>query len=50
MTPPAEPSLDPPGVAEALKSVTGVVDHGLFLGMADEAIIGADEGVQRLAP
>jgi ribose 5-phosphate isomerase A len=40
----------PAVLAEALKSVTGVVDHGLFLGMADEAIIGADEGVQRLAP
>ncbi len=35
----------PTVLAEALKSVTGVVDHGLFLGMADEAIIGTDEGV-----
>jgi len=34
----------------ALKSVTGVVDHGLFLDMADEAIIGTDHGVERLAP
>lgn len=40
----------PTVLAEALKSVTGVVDHGLFLGMADEAIIGTDEGVERLAP
>ena len=42
----ADPSL----LAEALKSVTGVVDHGLFLGMADEAIIGTDTGVERIAP
>ena len=42
----ADPSL----LADALKSVTGVVDHGLFLGMADEAILGTDKGVQRLLP
>jgi ribose 5-phosphate isomerase A len=41
---------DPSLLADALKSVTGVVDHGLFLDMADEAIIGTDEGVERLAP
>ena len=33
---------DPALLAEALKSLTGVVDHGLFLGLADEALIGAD--------
>ena len=37
-------------LADALKSVTGVVDHGLFLDMADEAILGTDDGVKRLAP
>ena len=37
-------------LADALKSVTGVVEHGLFLDMADEAIIGTDSGVQRLTP
>ena len=37
--------LDPPGVEAALKSITGVVDHGLFLGLAQCALIGADEGV-----
>lgn len=41
---------DPSQLADALKSVTGVVDHGLFLGMTDEAIIGTDTGVERLAP
>lgn len=38
---------DPPLLAEALKSLTGVVDHGLFLGLADEALIGTDSGVER---
>ena len=38
---------DPPLLAEALKSLTGVVDHGLFLGLADEALIGTAAGVER---
>jgi len=38
---------DPGLLAEALKSLTGVVDHGLFLGLADEALIGTDAGVER---
>jgi ribose 5-phosphate isomerase A len=37
--------LDPAGVEAALKSITGVVDHGLFLGLAQSALIGTDEGV-----
>jgi ribose 5-phosphate isomerase A len=37
--------LDPHGVEAALKSITGVVDHGLFLGLAASALIGTDEGV-----
>ena len=41
--------LDPPGVEAALKSITGVVDHGLFLGLASSALIGADEGVVTLS-
>jgi len=41
-----EPSM----LASALKAVTGVVDHGLFLDLADEALIGTDNGVQRLQP
>jgi ribose 5-phosphate isomerase A len=40
---------DPALLAEALKSLTGVVDHGLFLGLADEALVGTDAGVDRLA-
>ncbi len=37
--------LDPPGVEAALKSITGVVDHGLFLGLAERALFGTDDGV-----
>jgi len=35
-------------LALALKRVTGVVEHGLFLGLASEALIGTETGVQRL--
>jgi ribose 5-phosphate isomerase A len=42
--------LDAAQLADSLKSVTGVVDHGLFLDLADEALIGADAGVERLTP
>jgi ribose 5-phosphate isomerase A len=41
---------EPAALAEALKSVTGVVDHGLFLDLADEALIGTDDGVVKLVP
>ena len=35
---------DPWALAEALKGVTGVVEHGLFLGLADLALIGGADG------
>jgi ribose 5-phosphate isomerase A len=38
----------PAELATALKSVVGVVEHGLFLGMADKVIIAAADGVQEL--
>lgn len=41
---------EPAVLAHALKSVTGVVEHGLFLDLADEALIGTDAGVERLLP
>jgi ribose 5-phosphate isomerase A len=41
---------EPAALAAALKTVTGVVDHGLFLDLADEALIGADQGVVKLVP
>ena len=40
----------PASLAEALKSLTGVVDHGLFLDLADEALIGTDTGVTAETP
>jgi ribose 5-phosphate isomerase A len=42
--------LDPVSVEAALKSITGVVEHGLFLGLTKEALIGTDRGVERLGP
>jgi ribose 5-phosphate isomerase A len=41
---------EPAALASALKSVTGVVEHGLFLDLADLALIGADAGVVTLEP
>ncbi len=41
---------EPAALAAALKSLTGVVDHGLFLDLADQALIGATEGVVLLEP
>ncbi len=41
---------NPSLLADALKSVTGVVDHGLFLDLADEALIGGEKGIERLQP
>ena len=39
---------DPVAVATALKRITGVMDHGLFLGLASEALVGGVNGVSRL--
>ena len=41
---------DPPALAAALKAITGVVEHGLFLGLAGEALLATPGGVERLAP
>ena len=41
---------DPARLADDLKLVTGVVEHGLFLDLADEAIIGTDAGVETITP
>ena len=46
---PAEGSLEE--LAAALKATVGVVEHGLFLGMADEVLLGRpDGGVEALRP
>jgi len=41
---------EPAQLASALKSITGVVDHGLFLDMADQAFVAGDTGVESLTP
>ncbi len=41
---------EPAALAAALKSVTGVVDHGLFLDLADRAIVGTADGVAEYEP
>ncbi len=41
---------EPAALADALKSVTGVVDHGLFLDLADQALVGTPQGVVTLEP
>ena len=41
---------DPARLADDLKLITGVVEHGLFLDLADHAIIGTDAGVETLEP
>ena len=41
---------NPAALADALKSVTGVVEHGLFLDLADLALVGTDEGVVEVEP
>ena len=47
---PSSVIAEPAALAAALKAVTGVVDHGLFLDLADEALIGTDQGVVKLVP
>lgn len=39
---------DAHALARTLKGITGVIEHGLFLGLADEALIGTNDGVVRL--
>jgi ribose 5-phosphate isomerase A len=37
---------DPPGLAASLSALPGVVEHGLFVGMADEVHVGTESGVR----
>lgn len=41
---------EPNALGAALKSVTGVVEHGLFLDLAEVALVGTDIGVKALEP
>jgi len=47
---PCEAIADPAALAAALKALTGVVEHGLFLNLAERALIGTDDGVVTLHP
>jgi ribose 5-phosphate isomerase A len=40
----------PAELAGALKGLTGVVEHGLFLGLAKQALIATDQGMITLGP
>ena len=41
------PPLDQPAaIARAIKALTGVVDHGLFVDLADLVVVGGDDGVR----
>jgi ribose 5-phosphate isomerase A len=46
----AQSGLAPEQLAETLKRITGVVEHGLFLGMATQLIVGSPDGVEILEP
>ena len=37
---------DPPTLASRVKAITGVVEHGLFLGIIGRVVIGGAEGVR----
>jgi ribose 5-phosphate isomerase A len=39
---------DPPTLAEKIRRIPGVVEHGLFIGMAEMALVGRDGSVLRL--
>jgi ribose 5-phosphate isomerase len=42
------PIMDPVGLATQLAQRSGIVAHGLFLGLADEVIVGEEGRVQHL--
>jgi len=44
------PMADPAKIADQLKGTVGVVEHGLFIGMAKEAIIALPTGIETLQP
>jgi ribose 5-phosphate isomerase A len=39
---------DPESLAGGLSAIPGIVEHGLFLGLADHAIIAADDGLREI--
>ncbi len=47
---PCEEIGDPAVLAGALKALTGVVEHGLFLNLAERALVGTEDGVITIYP
>ena len=43
------PTTDPELLAAVLQTIPGVVEHGLFIGLADIALIGTASGVDVIA-
>ncbi|HET9015140.1 MAG TPA: ribose-5-phosphate isomerase RpiA [Thermomicrobiaceae bacterium] len=43
-----DPIPDPAGLAAEIKAITGVVDHGLFVGIAHAVYVGTADGVEVL--
>jgi ribose 5-phosphate isomerase A len=41
---------DPPALARILSSIPGIVEHGLFIGLAAMALVGRDTEVQKIHP
>jgi ribose 5-phosphate isomerase A len=41
---------DPPGLADQLSNIPGIVEHGLFIGLASVAIVGKGGSVSELRP
>ncbi len=42
------PMSDPAALAERLNQRAGVIEHGLFLGLASEVIVAAEDGIRHL--
>jgi ribose 5-phosphate isomerase A len=48
---PLPPEGDLSALGDAIKATVGVVEHGLFIGLASEALLGTPEGeVEVLTP
>ncbi len=41
---------DPAALNTAIRAIPGVVEHGLFVGMAERAIVAGPDGIQELVP
>ena len=39
---------DPTALAASLSTLAGIVEHGLFVGMAERVLLGGDEGIEQL--